>query len=431
MKRLSVIEGQTISVGSTEATAIRKRLAELQKELRPRFPFVSGDIYPKVMNLIGTVQVSKDLVLDIKPKVYAGQNWTRALAELMTTERAHLGGEQEKSEWTARNAIPEILAATYARQLTTAVRQEGPLTLIRSQNETQGRLAGKLDISRWVISRISSPHLFPQATSRLSADNQFTAAMAWVANVLEKQTKDLAVRSLLQSAARELRPGLPPHIQINKDVASAEIPAQWSAAYNPAWSTARSVLRQISAIHRHGSLHGFSIALEPWPLLETALTRAVQSAVEQAVQRGVYLHSPPGRPQETFLQTRDRNTNIPLNRVHTNRAVEPDALIYLGERVAATFEAKYNYASQESTRHHFFQTLTTAAAFNAPLSVIVYPEKSEPIAWDVKGFDGTPLRIVALGLDMFDYKRGRGDRERGALLLNLVLGVHGLDANPK
>jgi len=64
--------------------------------------------------------------------------------------------------------------------------------------------------------------------------------------------------------------------------------------------------------------------------------------------------------------------------------------------------------------------MATAAAVGSPLSVLVYPEPSAPVVWSAPGFDGKPQNVIAVGLDMFGYKRGRGEVERGALVLEIV-----------
>lgn len=114
------------------------------------------------------------------------------------------------------------------------------------------------------------------------------------------------------------------------------------------------------------------------------------------------------------------NEHATLARLLSSRTVEPDGSLWRGDEVIATFEAKYSTAASGTTfRSHYFQAVTTAAAVDSPLAVLVYPEMSAPVSWDVVGFDGKPARLVAVGLDLYGYQRGR-ERERGELLLGVV-----------
>lgn len=420
MKRIPVVEGRPIEVDPITASAIRKRVNELQDELRPRIKFLSNTDNPTIWNLVGSVQVSHDLVLDIRPKTEPGQDWARSLVELMTTERVAFGGQHDNAEWNPRTPLPEVFAAIYARQLLQAVRREGPLTLLIQRQVSQSRLSGKLNVSRWLIERTTAPHRFPQSQTSLSADNRYTSAMAWVADMLATRTTDLSIRNRLKAAARELRPGLPEHTILEPGIAFADIPPQW-AAYGAPWSTARAIIRRISPLHRSGVLHGLGLAIEPWPLLEVLLTRAVQAAADQGRTAGMNFHAPAEKIQHPLLTPQVSSEDSPLSRIHTPRSVEPDAVLYLDDKVIATFEAKYNQPTYRSTRDHFFQAITTAAAMDSPISVLVYPEEASPVVWHVTGFDGKPKKVVTLGVDMFSYRRRSGDAERGAHLLDLIV----------
>ena len=80
-----------------------------------------------------------------------------------------------------------------------------------------------------------------------------------------------------------------------------------------------------------------------------------------------------------------------------------------GGVVVATFEAKYTSPTTERIRTHAFQALTTAAALQAPLAVLVYPTDFEGVSWDLTGFTTQPQRLVAVGLDMYGYRSGRDE----------------------
>ena len=204
------------------------------------------------------------------------------------------------------------------------------------------------------------------------------------------------------------------------NVVSKDVPPQWRA-YGPAWATACAVLRRLSPLHRSGVLEGLSLAIEPWPLLETLLHRSLESAAIQGRASGLDLHSSPHSTHGLLTPVR-RTQDLPLSRIHTARNVEPDGLMRRGDAIAATFEAKYSVPNYHRSRDHIFQAITTATAVGAPLAVLVYPEASDPVLWQVRTA-GAPRMVAALGLDMYGYARGDGDRKRGGRILELLQSV--------
>jgi hypothetical protein len=424
MRRIPAREGDPLEVEPDIAQSVRRRLIALEQELRPRISFLAGGSdLPVVQNLVGSVQVSTNLVLDIEPKTQPGQDWAGSLLDLIRDERVHFGGETRQAELTSRKVLPDAFAKIYADQLSAAVRSDGPLMLLRHRHVSKGRLAGRLDVSRWVTKRITHPESFPQQETVLTADNEFTAAMAWVADALAVRGSDPQVHSLLRSTARALRPGLPELTHVDPGVAFKAIPPQWRA-YGAAWETAKAVLRRLSPLHRSGLLHGLSLAIEPWPLLETLLHRALQAAAVQAQAEGIDMHAS-RHSIHRLLTPMGPSTSSPLSRVHTLRSVEPDGSLRVGSQVVATFEAKYSVPTYTRTRAHFFQAISTAAALGSPLAVLIYPERSSPIVWETTGFHGHPRAVVAIGLDMYGYRRGPGDTERGGALLAVVQAHYG------
>jgi hypothetical protein len=423
MERLTTCEGDPVPGDLATVEAVRRRIQTLEVELRPRRSFLqtkSGQLV--IQNLIGAVQVTSDLVLDIEPKTRPDQNWQAAVFDLAVNERAVLEGYNDQSHPTPRRTFPDAWAAIYADQLTFALRREGPLTVLVQVRSRRPRLAGRLDVTSWTTSNITRPHLFPQQETVLTTDNPFSRAMAWVAEALASRCSDPRLASRLRVLAEGLRPGLPADVRVDPGVASRPIPTQWSV-YGPAWVTVRAVLRQLSPVHRSGVLEGLGLAIEPWPLLETLLHRTLRAAARQAQSEGLRLEAE-GHRQHRFL-TAQGNGESALNRIHTDRAVDPDGLLRLDGRVVATFEAKYSVPNTSNTRDHIFQAMTTAAALDSTVAVLVYPEASQEILWDVRGFGDSPGRLMALGLDMFGYRIRAGEEERGARLL-ACLKEHGL-----
>jgi hypothetical protein len=417
--RISTSEGDALHVAPDVAQLVRRRLQALEKELRPRMPFLIGDSeLPVIHNIVGSVQVTSNLILDIVPKTHPDQDWAGSLLDLMRDERVHFGGETRLAELASRKVLPDAFARIYADQLSGAVRSEGPLLLLKRRHVSKPRLAGRLDVSKWVSSRITHPESLPQEETVLTVDNEFTSAMAWVADLFAARCSDPYLVSVLKMTARSLRPGLPEYIYVDPGAAFKVIPPQWRA-YGPAWETARAVLRQLSPLHRSGAMDGLGLAIEPWPLLETLLHRALQAAANLSRNEGIDIEVT-AHGMHRLLSPIQSVCSGPLKRIHTTRSVEPDASILLDDRVIATFEAKYSVPMYKSSRGHLFQAMTTAAAIDSPLAVLVYPERSVPVEWEVSGFEGKPRIVAAVGLDMYGYRRGPGDRERGKALLDLV-----------
>lgn len=420
MDRIQAREGQPITVDPDIAQAIRRRLSALRSELHPTLDFLAGgEALPVVQNLVGSVQVTPTLVLDVEPKTLPGQDWTAAIFDLLVSENVLFEAYTREAEKTPRNILPDAFARLYANQLDAAVRREGPLAVMVQIQRAEPRLAGRLDVTRWVTGNLTRPHIFPQHQTILTVDNPFTSAMAWVAEALAVRCSDPRVASRLRGTATRLRPGLPAHTTVDPGVALREVPPQWRA-YGPAWVTACAVLAQISPLHRSGFLEGLGLAVEPWPLLETLLHRSLHAAALQGQESGSPLVAR-GHSTHLLLDPEDGAETAPLRRLHRKRFVEPDGSMWLDGSPVATFEAKYSMPTgPEGTRNHVFQAMTTAAALGSPLSVIVYPERSGPVTWAAQGFDGKPVKVVAVGLDMYGYRRGRGDAERGRLVLDIL-----------
>lgn len=409
-RRIPVTEYQPVEdVSVEEVRLIRARLAELAVELKPRRTFVPPGSELVIRNLVGTVQVTRDLVLDVAPNVAVDVDWTGALVDLLSPpSRIGFGGDNRESERHPVRVLPDAFASLYLRQLDGALRKEGPLTLIQAHYASVPSLAGRLDVTRWASQHMLKPAHFPQHRSVLSVDNPFTAMLAAVAELLASSTSDPRVASALRGAAGRLRPGLAPHVALDPSAALRGPPAQWRA-YGPAWATARSVVRRVAPLRRHGHLDGLGLALEPWPLLETLLERSVRAVSEVAARQGHAGLTGFGHTGTHRLRTPVGDTAPGTERFHVKGAVDPDGLLKRGSDVIASFEAKYTTPTSERIRTHAFQALTTAAALRSPVAVLVYPTDFEPIAWDLTGFTTHPQRLVALGLDMYRYRAGVGE----------------------
>jgi hypothetical protein len=419
MERLAAVEGRPLDVDAATAQTIRERLSALKEELRPRVPFLTGgDGGLVVNNLVGSVQLAPDLVLDISPKTRPDTNWAAATIDLLVDERTHYGGETEFAEATPRMVLPDVYARLYAGQLDCAIRREGPLAVLERRNRAKSALIGQLDVTQWLTTRITNPAVFPQSHTELTVDNAYASALSWVAEALAARTSDPRLAARLRSFPPRLRPGHPAHVTVDPGVALREMPPQWRA-YRPAWATASAFIRRIAPLHRWGTLAGFGLAIEPWPLLERLLHRGFRSAVAQAADEGLALRAVEhaGFP---LLTRKGASTQGGLGRLHANKKVDPDGSLWQGDAIVATFEAKYSVPNADRFRSHYFQALSSAAALDAPLAVLVYPEAAPALTWDVSGFGGKPGQLVAVGVDMYNYRYGAGDAAVGHVLLDAV-----------
>jgi hypothetical protein len=409
MKRISAIEEAPLVAEPAEAIAIYERLVRLRAELAPRLEFVTGaPKAPVIHNLVGTVQVTANLVVDIEPKTAPNTDWQTAVIDLLAADRIHAGGSTRNAT-QARRPLPDAFAHLYADQLGRALRTAGPLLVIRHEEARKPSLTGRLDVTAWVRSRQLAPHVFPQHTTVLTADNEFTKALAWVAQALAARVADSSTRSRLLRLARNIRPGLPEHPILDPGVVHKPLPPQWRE-YTAAWATATAIIRRISPLHREGTQEGLNLAVEPWPLLETLLGRLVRYAARLGVEAGYQAAAAP-KSRAPYLQP------VPAGDA---RHVVPDGVLHIGGAPVASLEAKYSTPTAEHLRVHGFQAMTTAAAIGAPLAVLVYPQLFEPRVWRNVGATTPPTVVAAIGVDMYAYRAGIGETVQGGRLWDLV-----------
>ncbi len=402
-RRIVVTENQPIDhVTAQEAQIIRKRLDELEAELKPRLSFLAPGSRLLIRNLVGAIQVNRDIVLDVAPKVADTTNWAGALVDLLLPPtRVTYGDESNEGEHLPARRLPDAFAELYLRQLGQALRKDGPLAAIRTHHASAPSLAGRLDVSQWVRRRALKPAEFPQYRSVLSVDNPFTGLLAAVSELLASQASNPRISSALRALSGRLRPGLAPHVLLDPAAALRDVPPQWSA-YGPAWATARAVVRRIAPLRRNGQLEGLNVALEPWPLLETLLERSLHAVGNAAARQGHPGLRGLGHTGTYLLRKPIGVTTPEAAAFHVRGTVDPDGILKRGGEVIATFEAKYSTPSDGGIRSHAFQALTTAAALHSPLAVLVYPTNFEAVQWELTGFTGRPRRLVAVGLDMYE-----------------------------
>jgi hypothetical protein len=353
-------------------------------------------------------------LLDIAPKVDSGSSWIESVLDLLTgSDRIDIGGDRQSDLTARRPELLDVIASTYAHRLQMALLRDGPILLIQRRQDVLPYLKGTLDVTSYLRRATWDPHHFPVSYDALTADSDFSRALAMVARMLAAATSSDTVRGLLLKSAAALRPGLPEDATFPISVASNRFPTQWSV-YKPAWSIAVAVLSRSSLLKSTGTHHGIEIAIEPWPLLERLLDRALDHAVSIALTNGIILDH---YPKQSFCYLTSNSQKV------KSRSVVPDGQLMHNGKTVATFEAKYSAVPDDSSwpeRSHVFQALTTAAACESPLSVLVYPESFEPLWWTVDSFHGQPRLLAAIGLGLYSYRRGSGDRKRGEDILALI-----------
>jgi hypothetical protein len=370
--------------------------------LRPRHPVATFDgDRVTFSNLVGSARLPGGDVIEVSPKVEGARGWTSAIVQLLEPgTRVSVTGSQRSQPSAQRDDLVSALALEYARRLEAALRHEGPIYVYERQYLKSRRLGGHLDVTKWVRSAVLDPTVFPHSFDALTAANDFTRALSLVAGWLSRA----AIGGELSSRLRRLQTAvIPDHAvptNVNPAVALRPLPSQW-ARYRPAWYIAASLLRHRSVIGDPGRAVGLEIAVEPWPLLETALMRALQTLADpthgyEFVPKAMNtLLSRGGRPAVSII---------------------PDGVLRRDRVVVGTFEAKYTVPGPTPAENHVYQALAAAAALSSPKSILVYPGDQAPKHYTVTGFHGTPVELITVGLSLFSYQRGVGDAERAQLI---------------
>jgi hypothetical protein len=407
------VEGVPFELEGALHEPLRRAISEAKYLIAPTIsPLLQTGRLFTISGIIGSLELRPGLLLEIVPKTEPEEDWvTAALDLLLPATRTSVAGDRRGG--LARSQQPlEVLGAIYAERLARALRRDGPLLMMERRNDVRQLLVGKLDVTRWSRTAGWRPQDLPTSFQTLSADNHFTRAMSRVADVLAYASSSPQVRGRLLRLSQELRPGAPLDFALDAAVARRTLPSQWTV-YAGAWDIAVSVLSRKSLLGAKGRRQGVSLAIEAWPLLETMLARALRQAVRLGRDHGRTMLSPAKHGSELIRPAHGS--------VGKRRGVEPDGRLVEGEATIAVFEAKYSRGQgTDPPRQHVFQTLVTAAACGAPLAVLVYPDEFEPVGWETRGFGEQPRRLVSIGLGLFGYRRGEGDRRRGQRLFGLL-----------
>ena len=412
VRKIIVTEGYDFQLEGSLAESLRATIDGLQDTLRPRIRFLSENRSGfRLQNLVGTIKLNIGTVLEVRPKVVDTEDWTAAVISLLTgDERVAVAGDRQAGISPVHRNLLDALADVYLARLERAVRQDGPLMLMERVNITLPHLRGTLNASEWLKKAAWMPHRFPVALTRLASDNPFTRGMFEVAKILARASSSARTRARLNAIRRDLSP----NAQLFEGTPVAtnrKIPEQWSA-YKPAWSIAVAVLNRSSLFGTTGNHAGLSLAVEPWPLLETALQRTLSEIEIQGAQLTRLMRAQM-KGRLNLLSPMDPSTQ-------NGFSVEPDGRLYENENIIATFEAKYKDFDGLPSRNDIYQAITTSSVCNSSLAILVYPTSFAPQVWDIKSFDGRPAKLAAVGMDMFRWTGSASANERASFLLNFI-----------
>jgi hypothetical protein len=411
-RKITVTEGEDFRLEVESAVSLRAVIDGLEDTLRPRIRFLSERRSSfRLNNVVGTIKLDNGTALEVRPKVADNDDWTASVISLLTgDERISVAGERRAGISPVHRNLLDALADVYLARLERAFRQDGPLMLMERESLTLPHLRGTLNASEWLRKAAWAPHRFPVSITRLASDNPFTRGMCEVARILASASSSTRTRSRLNAIRRDLSPNDLPFERVNAGT-NRKLPEQWSA-YKPAWSIAVAVLNRGSLFGTTGNHAGLSLAVEPWPLLETALERALSAVEAQGPQLA--------RRLEARMKGR-LDLLIPVESpFQKGFAVEPDGRLYEDGAIVATFEAKYKKFEGLPARSDIYQAVTTASVCNSSLAILVYPTALTPVLWDVTSFHGRPAKLAAIGMDMFRWTGTASANDRANFLLNFI-----------
>ena len=420
MTRPSVLEfteNEPQTLSADLAHTIKTATQSLNNVLRPRLsPVRIDDRTVTFTNLVGSFRLDTGEIVRVRPKTDPGQEWAESVARLLTpsTRVAITGSAHSRQrESSVDSALAAAIRVEYRRRLERALRSEGPVQAYEQVTETTHRLRGRLRVSDWVRTAVLAPSSFPVVRHDLTIHNDFARAMALVAEAFARSTSSPPLASKLHRLASDMVIGEAIPTAADPAVASRNLPPQW-AGFGPAWDIARSFLKNRSLMGGPGRWHGLEVSVEPWPLLEELLHRAIQVVVRQGLAPGAVNVPPKAR--------------YGLLAGESGLAVEPDGVVMGNGRTLASFEAKYT--TKISDRNHVYQAVTTAAVLQSPLAVLVYPGDEGVGVEPVAGHQGRPGHLATIGLGMFSYSGSASDLANAKKIANVMAG-HRLVVGPR
>ena len=426
-ERFQLREYESLAVSPAQLSEFTAGAEKLAAQLRPSITqFRSDGRTVSFGNIVGSFSLNNGDVVEIAPKI-PGTNWTSAVLDLLADDsRLAVTGSQQSRPSRRDDDLATALSLEYARRLEEAIRTDGPMQVYERQHEVSRKWRGRLDVSRWARTSAVDPARFPMSRDELSHVNDFTKGLSVVAGMLSRSAAGIETTTRLRRLQYAALPGSPAPSFVSAAIGQRRMPAQW-ASYLPAWQIAAPILRSQSLVGDPGRATGLEVAVEPWRLLETLLGRVLRELASTdpgfvAQPKRSYPLLAEQRPESSAYEQTEYldSTNETSATPHSAfpGSVEPDGCLSDTQgRTIATFEAKYSTAVK---REHVFQALSTAAALNSPLAVLVYPWREPPRTLSVTGFHGSPRSLVVLGAGLFDYRRGAHDRALAATLGSLI-----------
>jgi len=422
---ISVQEYEPLKVDVVTAGEIRETLRDIGQRLQPRFGFLTETSRGMAIgNFVGSARLPSGAVIEVRPKVSAGSDWPSAVLDLLEPgSRIELQGNRQASFSFRRSNLQDALAIEFSRRLQLAFDREGPIQIIQMQFEESRRFKGKLDLSRWLRRSVLAPHIFPLTREEFSTRNDFASGIAFTANLLAKGTHHPIVSSQLYRLASLQVPGAPVPTHVSPGIALRQLPSQWKS-YSPVWSLVQAILRNRALLNSTGQLHGLEVAVEPWPLLETYLSRALNSAAQQLSNGAAHYEF---RTQHQ-VQVLSHLPGAPTSGINSlgKSALNayPDGVLFRNGVPLANFDAKYTKFDETPEESHVYQVLAASAALQTRIAVLVYPEEFDAQWFKVTTLNGRPATLVAVGVGMFSYRRGKGDLEGASKLISLLKSPH-------
>lgn len=422
---LTFTEWRSESLSSNDIAEVRTAIGGLREVLKPRFSQfrLQPDGRVALGNLLGSTGLPSGRALRVDPPHTTNERWPDAIVQLLNANtRIAVSSSRRSSHSPPRSDLTTAVAAEYANRLQSALAASGPIEAYQRERLTLRRLRGHLRVSDWVRTSVLHPNHFPIERDSFTTSNDFSRALAKVADLLAVSSRQASIAMRLRGIERQLLPGAPSPTNLNPFIANKPLPPQWRH-YQPAWDIAAAILKNRSVVGDPGTIHGLEVAVEPWPLLETLLERTLTALAKRS--DGLY-------------QVAEKTTHslISDSRTNAGQSVIPDGLLMRSPGVPTiSFEAKYTSDSAKPDRDHTFQTLATAGSLRTAIAVLVYPGDQEPCVYDVSGFSAGPRFLVTIGLSLFTYERGAGDHTRAqrleAVLADLYLRLMRTPSDPE
>jgi len=369
----------------------------------------------KFENMIGTIATSR-AAIEIKPKTSPGQNWLQSVLDLMDDRPVFVSDDVPASDSHPDIRFLDLIARAYCNRLSAALAAEGAIVTIEPEFSRSPMLSGRLRVGDWAVRAAYDGHRFPVDHQVLSLENAYARTLAYVGQTLAPHVREARLRRQLLECVDTLAAGR----QVNEPPANAvglELPVQWGA-YDPAWTLAQMILKQRTRFRQSMRPYGMSLVIEPWTLLERLLDRTLARLATQLNTKGTVFRSRPQRGLTFLVGSAPKDGN---------RQLVPDSVLLRHGLPVINFEAKYRDYARTGAPHRgeSYQAITAGRALGTSLAVLVYPNAMPGRLFDVRKSGHPPEQLAVVGLDMFGYRRGVGEKERANGIMSLLENASG------